>query len=125
MRSTNTNILPLLLSVAAFFSLADTSAAQIKPGRYQIVGAFNSGDVGFHGQVDIQKAGPVTVRLNNGAQLRGRVDARGNFVVTSARRGGQRIDARGSVGMRNRSYAVSRNFWVRNIGNGIFMMGRI
>jgi sRNA-binding regulator protein Hfq len=120
-----TNTLLLLLSAAVLFSLAHTAAAQIQPGRYQIVGAFNSGDAGFHGRVHIRKAGPVTVRLNNGAQLRGRVDARGNFVVTSARSGRQRINARGSVSMRNRSYAVSRNFWVRNVGNGIFMMGRI
>ena len=119
------NFLALLFSVAALFSLAPTAAAQIKPGKYQIVGAFNRSDSGFHGQVDIRKAGPVTVRLNDGAFLKGRVDAKGNFKVTSAGKGSRRIKARGSVGMRNRSYAISRNFWVRGVGNGVFMMGRL
>jgi len=119
-----TNALLLLLSAAVFFSLADTSSAQIKPGKYQIVGALNSG-VGFHGQVQIKKAGPVTVKLNNNLRLKGRVDAKGNFEVTSVRGSGSSVKAKGSVSMRNRSYAISSGFSVKGEGKGIFMMGRL
>jgi sRNA-binding regulator protein Hfq len=119
-----TNTLLLLLSTAVFFSLADTSDAQIRAGKYQIVGTLNNG-VGFHGRVDIKKTGPVSVKLNNGYTLWGRVDARGNFLVTSVRGYGSTITASGSVSMRNRSYAISSGFRVRGEGKGIFMMGRL
>jgi hypothetical protein len=119
-----TNSLVLLFSVAALFFLAPTAAAQIKPGKYQIVGSLYNGS-GFHGKVNIKEAGPVSVKLNNGYTLKGRVDAKGSFEVTSVRSNRGSITAWGSVSMRNRSYAISSGFRVRGEGKGIFMMGRI
>jgi len=119
-----TNILLILCSAIVFLSLVDTSNAQIKPGKYQIVGALNSGG-GFYGQVQIKKAGPVTVKLNNNLRLKGRVDAKGNFRVTSVRGSGSSVKAKGSVSMRDRRYAISSGFSVKGEGKGIFMMGRL
>jgi hypothetical protein len=119
-----TNTLLLILSVAAFFSLANTSEAQVPTGKWQIVGTTNEG-AGFHGIVNIRKTGPVSVKLNNGFTLRGRVASNGNFDVTSISGQGQTLKATGRVSMRKRSYAISSGFSVRGYGKGIFMMGRI
>lgn len=114
-----------VLAIALLFvTLTNTSEAQIKPGSYLIVGSLNNGS-GFHGKVAIKEAGPVSVKLNNNLSLKGRVDAKGNFRVSAVQVGNRKISAKGSVSMRNRSYAVSSNFSVKGQGKGIFMMGRL
>jgi hypothetical protein len=119
-----TNTLLLFLSAAVYCALANTSEAQVPTGKWRIVGTTHQG-AGFHGTVNIRKAGPVSVKLNNGFILKGRVTKKGNFDVTSISGQGQTLRATGRVSMRKRSYAISSGFSVRGYGKGIFMMGRI
>lgn len=115
-------IVPALI-FAAFCSI-DSAEAQVKPGKYTLVGAFNAASGGgFHGTVNIRKAGPVKVKLNSGATLRGRIDNKGTFSVTSVLGSSGSIRASGSASMRSKTYAIGR-FNVVGEGSGIFMLGR-
>lgn len=111
--------------LTALFTLAEQTAAQVSPGTYRLVGALGRpSNSGFFGIVTIERAGPVDVRLNNGFILRGRIEADGDFTVTSVRRGRTRLTAFGRAEMQSGTYAIG-DVRVPGQGRGIIMLGRL
>ena len=115
--------LPLLILTLTLtiFCSGESAHAQVKPGKYLLVGASTDGG-GFYGIVTINKAGPLSAKLNTGETFRGRIDAKGKFIVTSLSGPGYVRVASGSATMRSRSYAIGK-YKVRGEAGGYFMLG--
>ncbi len=112
-------VLPAILLSLVF--IPEAAEAQVKYGKYTLVGASTDGG-GFYGIVTINKAGPLSAKLNTGETFRGRIDAKGKFIVTSLSGPGYVRVASGSATMRSRSYAIGK-YKVRGEAGGYFMLG--
>lgn len=112
----------ILVPITFLIFAADSASAQVKPGVYTLVVADYYGGGSF-GEVEIEKPGPVSVELNTGYTLKGRVFNNGVFRVTSIRGSGRIINASGSAAMRSKTYAVG-TYRLDGIPDGVFILGR-